>query len=129
MISLEQFVTSFLPAKATVFEQLKDRPSMQTLLAKIPMEDFFSYLQTTSAKSSRHGAEVKKTEEIYHFLAAAKVELQLETPDMNGLATKYKFAKTTLIQNAASYGIANFDRHFPQTQSSSGLSQSLLLRH
>jgi|GEM_PF-6758672 len=120
MIPLEQFVISF-STKNTVFEQLKERPSMKALLAKVPMEDFFSHIlkiSGTREKSSYYVAELEKTEEIFHFLAAAKIELELEKADIDGLATKYKFEQKTLIANAISYGITDFGRHFPETQAS-----------
>ncbi|RZI46405.1 hypothetical protein [Candidatus Finniella inopinata] len=117
MIPLEQFVTS-LPAKNVAFKELNERHNMQVLLKKVSAEDLFAYAQKTTEarrKSMHYIAELRKTEEIYHFLAAAKIELKLEAPNINELTTKYKFTVSMLIENAATYGITDFRRHFPQT--------------
>ncbi len=94
---------------------------MKALLAKVPMEDFFLHIlkiSETREKSSYYVAELERTEEIFHFLAAAKIELELEKADINSLATKYKFEQKTLIANAVSYGITDFGRHFSEKEAS-----------
>ena len=112
MRTLYEFISPY--DSKSVLKTLKENSSMMYLLKSIPVEYFFWEAQKT-IEMSQDGLHiiklVNKSVDAYIFLAASKIELEIEEADIERLAEKYKLDWTKLTQKAANYGMENFYRH------------------